>query len=84
MIEKILLGVIVGVLKAFMDRHAQTNAAKAEVYRELWANAKRAYEWESAAATQSDAGATLRVREQGGRVKLQSDDADPSGGTTPP
>lgn len=84
MIEKIILGVVVGVLKYFADRHAQTNAAKAEVYRELWANAKAAYEWEATAAAQPDGGAHLRVRQPGARIKLSGGAADSDGPTTPP
>ncbi len=71
MLEKVILGVVVGVLRYFMDRHAHTNAAKAEVYRELWTNAKKAYEWEAQAATAPDGGAALRVQPGSSGIVLQ-------------
>lgn len=82
MLEKLILGVVVGALKYFADRYAQTNAAKAEVYHELWKSAKTAYEWEAAAA-RHDGGADLRVREQGGRIELQSNDPTVDRGAPP-
>lgn len=75
MLEKIILSLVVGVLKYFMDRHTQNQSAKAEVYRELWANAKKAYEWETGAAASPDGGADLRVKDGAGTIKLDQHDA---------
>lgn len=84
MLEKVLLGVVLGVLKFFMDRHTQNQSAKAEVYRELWAQAKKAYEWETAATARSDGGAELRVHDPTARIKLSDTTASSGGPTSPP
>lgn len=76
MIEKILVGVVVGILKYLDTRRDQTRAAHNEVYREIWDLAKRAYEWEVAAAESPDGGSHLRVRDGASPIRLSRDHPD--------
>ena len=84
MIEKILVGLAVGILQYLAARRDQRNAAQAEVYREAWNLAKKAYEWEVGAAVQPGGGTELRVREGAGTIELQSDRPDPQRPSAPP
>jgi TRAP-type mannitol/chloroaromatic compound transport system substrate-binding protein len=77
-IEKAIMAVVLAVIQFLASRHDQKNAAKAEVYRDLWAHAKRAYEWERD-AHDTDTGADLRVRPSAGRIELQNDDPNAGG-----
>jgi len=77
--EKALVALVVGILQYLMGRHDQRNAAKAEVYRDLWIRAQEAYEWKQQAAVAADGGATLRVQPGAGRIELPRDGAGPDG-----
>lgn len=84
MIEKVILAIITSVLQFMMSRYDQRNAAKAEVYRDLWERARKAYEWERGAVGADDGGATLRVRDGASTIKLQGDNSATDRSATPP
>jgi len=84
MIEKILIGLVVGLLQYLAARRDQRNAAQAEVYRDAWKLAQKAYNWEVGAVQQPDGGTALRVREGAGTIELQGDRPDTERPGTPP
>lgn len=75
MIEKLLVGLVLGILQFLMTRRDQTTAAKSEVYREAWALAKKAYNWEVDAMHRTDGGGDLRVQDGAGPIKLSGSDS---------
>lgn len=79
--EKLIVAVILGLMQWVASRKDQTDAAKGKVYRELWQNAKLAYEWEAGAAAQPNGGAGLRVEKPDRRIKLSPPDSNGSGPT---
>jgi len=83
-IEKLLIGLALGVLQFLAQRRDQRNAAQAEVYREAWALAKKAYEWETDAIRTPDGGATLRVRDGAGPIQLHREGPGTHSPTPPP
>ena len=83
MIEKLLVGLALGILQFLAQRRDQRNAAQAEVYREAWTLAKKAYEWETTAVRTPDGGATLRVRDGAGPIQLHREGPSPNGSTPP-
>lgn len=77
--EKALVALVVGILQYLMGRQDQRNAAKAEVYRDLWIRAQEAYDWKSHAAAAPDGGATLRVQPGSTGIQLSRDGPDANG-----
>ncbi len=76
MIEKILVGLVVGILQYLMARKDLRDAAKAEVYRELYERAQKAYDWEVGAANRPDGGGDLRVQDGASSIRLSSRGSD--------
>ncbi len=68
MIEKILVGLVVGILQYLMARKDLRDSAKAEVYREMYERAQKAYDWEIAVGP--DGGGDLRVRDGASPIEL--------------
>lgn len=84
MIEKILMAIVMSVLQFLAQRKDLKDAAKAEVYRELWDRSRKAYEWEQGAVATHDGGATLRVRDGAPPLQLHRDDSGADRSPLPP
>lgn len=78
MIERLIIGVVVGILEVMVKRADAQQSAKAEAYRGALEKAREAREFEQTAQHHPDGRTHLRVRDDAPAITIRGDDADSS------